>query len=89
MEKCEEIKIGVTGEQIDRIIEEGPEKAFEIFQEYVQDVQTLTERMHDLYKAEPVLPMFGVKVKVVVSMYDKVAADIEFGCDGIQEALNG
>ena len=78
----------VSGEQINKILEEGPEKAFDIFQEYVQDVTTLTERMQDLYKAEPLLAMLGVNVKVEVFMDEISAMNVEFGCKGLGETLN-
>ena len=52
-------------------MERGPEFAFEKLQEFNNDVQTLTQRMSDLYHQDKetlmILSLLGVSVKVIVA----------------------
>lgn len=66
-----EEQVKVSGKEIHKVLERGPEFAFEKLQEFNNDVQTLTQRMSDLYHQDEetlmILSLFGVSVKVTVT----------------------
>lgn len=70
-ERKEETK-KVSGKELAAVIDKGHEYAFEKLKEFTADVQTLAQRMADLYHADEetlmLFTMLGVAVKVTVTM---------------------
>lgn len=81
-ERKEETK-KVSGKELAAVIDKGPEFAFDKLKEFTNDVQTLTQRMADLYHADEetlmLFTMLGVAVKVTVTMGNGKETIGEFG----------
>ena len=81
-ERKEETK-KVSGKELVAVIDKGPEFAFDKLKEFTNDVQTLTQRMADLYHADEetlmLFTMLGVAVKVTVTMANGESVLGEFG----------
>lgn len=78
-----EEQVKVSGKELAAVIDKGPEFAFEKLKEFNNDVQTLTQRMSDLYHADEetlmLFTMLGVAVKVTVTMGNGKETIGEFG----------
>ena len=89
-EKTTENCVTVSGAKIVDILKH-PEKAYDVIQEFCNDVSTLTDSMKNLYEQNPVeLSILGVQVEVIVKSQaiGKVLLHQEFGCrDDIHEVL--
>jgi len=67
-----EEQVKASGKDLVTVIEKGPEFAFDKLREFSDDVQTLTQRMSDLYHQDDetgmILSLLGVKVKVTITI---------------------
>lgn len=84
----------VSGEKVKEILDRGSDYAFDKMQEYCKDVQTLCERMKDLYHADDEVAMLfsilGLKVKVTVECQsgDIKLPLLNFGCGATLNEVN-
>lgn len=79
----EKQKLGETlikGSEIKRIIERGPDAMLSDIKSYVDDCETLFERMQDLYKENIPVQLLGLRVHLIVDSADTTFFDAVFGC---------
>lgn len=78
-----EEQVKVSGKALHDVLDKGAEFAFGKLKEFNNDVQTLAQRMSDLYHADEetlmLFTMLGVAVKVTVTMGNGKETIGEFG----------
>lgn len=71
-----------TGKQIREVLEKGPDYAKELFADFLKDVETLTDRIHDLYhngEQGILFALMGVEVTIDVKLLNSTAFHAEVG----------